>query len=467
MKRETALFIIPYIWAILFLVPIFGGRCPGGTDSYYNQESNQWACCVDITCDKGYQPMPCEKGNMTSSWCKKCDSNQTFSDRKMSLTDRTKCRNKKRCHHFFLKGDETTDAICHCPEKWHHLEDGAMCLPNRNCPKGWGQTHSGRCERCKHGLTFSNEKNNHQRCMPVRRCKEEYRCTIREANITSDAICTAKVISDIENCPKPGEITSTTVQPTPVAPDKTSVDPKSDVKDEDRSKGHEGSRPSPETKPPKTDNNGDIVIRVMVSLLAIAIFAILFVLAIKAFRKERYEMHLAIVEHLENVLVINRKQESIKVYEVVQDYLTDEKCRHWRSLGENLLGEKLSGIESELREELNDRGRMYTVLDNWRESCCSDGPNLRPLFDAMFSPKRNWWIPYSPLRSRIIAQCNLPIPREHNISCFRRLCRMEWLDCLSTCIRRHSHNHQSRSTSQHNADQSVPNSTDNSQYLLV
>jgi hypothetical protein len=43
----------------------------------------------------------------------------------------------------------------------------------------------------------------------------------------------------------------------------------------------------------------------------------------------------------------------ISVYEVVQTYLLEEKCQHWHSLGHNLLGEKLSCIESELRRKFS------------------------------------------------------------------------------------------------------------------
>jgi hypothetical protein len=50
---------------------------------------------------------------------------------------------RKHCHNFLLEGDESTDATCYCPEKWLHLEDETMCMPNVDCGKGWGQTDTG------------------------------------------------------------------------------------------------------------------------------------------------------------------------------------------------------------------------------------------------------------------------------------------------------------------------------------
>lgn len=110
-------------------------------------------------------------------------------------------------------GSKIKDAECKCEDGFHfENEDQRACVPNKICPKGFGQGLFGVCEECIKKNMWSDVADRKGKCKPLRNCEKEGRCTVVKSNGTTDNKCGPKV-SDVTDC---DSLINTTPEPEPV-----------------------------------------------------------------------------------------------------------------------------------------------------------------------------------------------------------------------------------------------------------
>lgn len=159
------------------------------------------------SCPAGHELAKCR--NRDGYQCKQCSA-LSFQPNENRLGDR--CRLRRVCGqpHMVYKehGSTTRDADCDCDRGFHFENvDQRACVPNRYCPKGYGQGEYGVCVQCIDQNMYSDTYDREHKCKPLTNCEKQSRCTISKSNGTFDNVCGPKV-KDVKSCDDPQPLAS-------------------------------------------------------------------------------------------------------------------------------------------------------------------------------------------------------------------------------------------------------------------
>nr|XP_022340513.1 uncharacterized protein LOC111135083 isoform X9 [Crassostrea virginica] len=175
------------------------------TDIFGSNEGKFSSQCSKETtfCPSGHYFEACDKEN--EARCVQCDSKSYQPDRNGPMD---KCKTKTQCDRpnmgYADRGSTVRDAKCRCNPGFHFRKgDHTLCIPNRECPIGYGQTDYGDCENCHQRNMYSDQPDKIQRCQVLRNCEKENRCTKLRSDGTFNNVCDKYPTKDISNCTDP------------------------------------------------------------------------------------------------------------------------------------------------------------------------------------------------------------------------------------------------------------------------
>nr|XP_011416308.2 tumor necrosis factor receptor superfamily member 16 isoform X4 [Crassostrea gigas] len=168
-----------------------------------NDGSTSSKCSKNTTyCPPGHYYEVCDQDR--GARCVQCDSKSYQPDNNGPLD---KCKTRTQCNRRHMQyadvGSTIRDASCRCNPGFHFRKgDNSLCMPNRVCPVGYGQADYGNCEDCHKRNAYSDRADTVQRCLPLKNCEKENRCTKRRSNGTFNNECDVPT-KDISNCTDP------------------------------------------------------------------------------------------------------------------------------------------------------------------------------------------------------------------------------------------------------------------------
>ncbi|KAL3862773.1 hypothetical protein ACJMK2_008721 [Sinanodonta woodiana] len=154
------------------------------------------------SCPAGHEMEKCTLADQSSGfYCKQCGQ-LSFQPNENRWGDQ--CRLRRVCTKMYMKykelGSNIKDAVCECDTGYHFENiDQRACVPNKICPKGFGQGPYGVCENCLAKDMWSDSVDQYETCKPLRNCAKENRCVIEKSNGTKDNRC-GPVVKDITDC---------------------------------------------------------------------------------------------------------------------------------------------------------------------------------------------------------------------------------------------------------------------------